>query len=333
MDNKKQQPIDLMNDQFIGLDNNTESNHASDLSDNTTSNPTDNILDNPESVTTKSANKDYKQRSPTPSHLITVDLTDKKSPIILLFGAPSSGKTMTLVRLAKYLRPRGYQLVVDANFCGNAWEYQENMNNFNSMLNTNYALKGTGRNDFLLVKILDSQGNTICQILEGAGEDYFPSNIVSGIHRSRVPFPAYMTTVFASTNKKIWMFLTEPNWQQDRAEYVDRIKFCKQQHFGRRDKCIIVYNKIDTTPFSTGDTINTRAASEQCNDEYPGIFSLFPTHSPLPRFLTEPYACKFVPFSTGTYGIPIPGQLSHYVPSREIHPARLWDTIMKCIKG
>lgn len=274
---------------------------------------------------------DVQDRTPTPAHLITVNLIDNRSPIVLLFGAPSSGKTMTLVRLAKYLRPLGYQLVVDANFCGNAWEYQENMRNFNSMLNTNFAMKGTGRNDFLLVKILDSHANTVCQILEGAGEDYFPSNMIAGIPRYQVPFPAYMTTVFASSNKKVWMFLTEPNWQQNRAEYVDRIRFCKQQHFGNKDKCIIVYNKIDTTPYSSGDTVNEDAASAQCNNEYPGIFGIFLNPSPLP--FARKYLCEFVPFSTGTYGLPVPGQQAQYVPSREIHPAKLWNAIMKCIRG
>lgn len=323
MDNNNQS-VDLMNDQFIGLDNNTLVDSANTVLNETKQdvNDTDN----------KTVNEKPQNLSPTPAHVITVNLIDQRSPIILLFGAPSSGKTMTLVRLAKYLRPRGYQLVVDANFCGNAWEYQENMTNFNSMLNTNYALKGTGRNDFLLVKVLDNRGNTICQILEGAGEDYFPSNKVAGIPRSQVPFPAYMTTVFASSNKKIWMFLTEPNWQQDRAEYVERVRFCKQQHFGNRDKCIIVYNKIDTTPFASGDVINTTAASEQCNNEYPGIFNLFPNNSPL-KIFGDSYSCKFVPFSTGTYGLPVPGQLAQYVPSRDIHPARLWETIDRCIRS
>lgn len=315
-----------MADEFIGLGGlNTESTELP---------KTDSEINEQEiSIDPVVEPQEQQNRVPTPAHLITVNLIDKRAPIVLLFGAPSSGKTMTLVRLAKYLRPKGYQLVVDANFCGNAWEYSENMRNFNNMLNTNFALKGTGRNDFLLVKILDSKSNTVCQILEGAGEDYFPSNMVAGIPRAQVPFPAYMTTVFASPNKKVWMFITEPNWQQDRAGYVDRIRFCKQQHFGRKDKCIIVYNKIDMTPFANGETVNESAASEQCNNEYPGIFSIFPNHSPLPSFLTDPYDCKFVPFSTGTYGLPVPGQAAQYVPSRDIHPAKLWEEIRKCIKG
>jgi len=312
-----------MADEFIGLgETPVESTLATNSgeSDTLSPNETDNV-------------SEVQDRTPTPAHLITVDLIDKKAPIVLLFGAPSSGKTMTLVRLAKYLRPQGYKIIVDGNFCGCAWEYTENMGKFNSMLNTNYALKGTGRNDFLLIKILDKHSKTICQILEGAGEDYFPSNMIAGIPRSRVPFPAYMTTVFASMNKKVWMFLTEPNWRThaDRLEYVDRISFCKDNHFGNNDKCIIVYNKIDSTPYASGDKIMISEAAKACNNEFEGIFNLFPNPSPLP-FVSE-YACEFVPFSTGTYGLPIPGQQASYVPSKDLHPNRLWKTILKCIKS
>lgn len=286
-------------------------------------------------------------RMPTPRHSITVTLTDKKAPIILLFGAPSTGKTMTLVRLAKYLRPKGYQLVVDANFC-DIWEYSENMKNFNEMLSTQYALKGTNLNDFLLVKILDRQGNTVCQILEGAGEDYFSSTTVAGRFRSQAPFPPYMANVFASGNKKVWLFITEPNCPtsndseehknplsktKSREEYVDRIRFCKHQHFGRRDKCIIIYNKIDKTPFANGTIINMKAARAQCISEYPGIFQLFPNNSPLPSFLKDPYDCKFVPFNTGTYGEYVPGYPQSYTPSKDEYPQKLWEEIMNCIKG
>ena len=35
---------------------------------------------------------------------IVVTIADKDTPIVLLIGPPASGKTMTLVRLARYLR-------------------------------------------------------------------------------------------------------------------------------------------------------------------------------------------------------------------------------------
>ena len=270
-------------------------------------------------------------RVPTPRHTIQVNLTDKKSPIVFLFGAKSGGKTMTLVRLAKYLRPLGYKLLVDSNFC-NIWEYKENKSKFNKMLDTAFAVKGTNYNDFLLIKVLDQNGNTVCQILEGAGEDYFPLTVEGG-SRSQIAFPQYMSTLFASPNKKIWMFLTEPDWEEDRSEYVNRIDYCVKNFFGRRDKCIIIYNKIDKTPFAVGDKINKKAAMNQCNNEYQLLFSKFRNNSPLPSFLISPYSCEFVPFSTGTYSVAPSGADVPYTPSKEMYPNLLWDTINKCIKG
>lgn len=271
----------------------------------------------------------------TPSHLIDVHVTDKKTPILLLFGAQSSGKTMTLVRLAKYLKSKGYKLFVDTNFCTSAWEYSENSKKFNEMLGTTRALKGTDRNDFLFIKVTDSKGTPECQILEGAGEDYFPTK--SGMVGSKAtnPFPPYMADVFAGNNKKVWMFLTEPDWNvkfEDKAEYVDRIEYCKTQYFGDRDKCIILYNKVDKKGFTIGKgKVHIENALQACNQEYPNLFDLFKNHSPLPW--SSRYKCKFVPFSTGIYGNAVEGQSAHYTPSNDAYPAKLWETILECIKG
>ncbi len=39
---------------------------------------------------------------------IKVTIEDEKTPIVVLFGPPSSGKTMILVRLTRYLRKIGF---------------------------------------------------------------------------------------------------------------------------------------------------------------------------------------------------------------------------------
>lgn len=281
-------------------------------------------------------NVDDTPRTPTEPDKISVHVVDNTTPIILLFGAPSSGKTMTLVRLAKYLRKGGYSLQVDTNFCTTAWEYQENALRFNSMLNTTKALTGTGRNDFLFVKVSDERGKPICQILEGAGEDYFPVASAKGNDISKTPFPSYMTGIFNGNNKKVWMFLTEPNWNMSyemKSEYVQRIRYCKNQYIANKDKAIILYNKIDTTNFVSGPgKVNVSQAMKACNDEYSGLFEIFKNTSPL-AFMGDKYTCKFVPFSTGAYGQAILGRPQTYDASHDKYPHDLWEAIMKCIKG
>lgn len=279
-------------------------------------------------------NDEQQDRPSTPSNAITVRVPGK-APIVFLFGAPSSGKTMTLVRLAKYLTTKDYSISVETQFCdsGKVWEYAKNAENFNNMLNTTTALQGTGRNDFLLVKISDKFGTTVCYILEGAGEDYFPSKKLP--NKAQVPFPPYMTGIFGANNKKIWVFLTEPNWKvsfEDKAAYVQRIRFCKRQCMSSKDKAIILYNKIDTTEYVySAEKVHRENAMRGCNDEYPGLFQIFKNERKW--LFSEPYTCKFVPFSTGIFGEVIPNTPQHYDASNDLYPATLWETIIKCIKG
>lgn len=275
-------------------------------------------------------------RTPTDPNKITVRVRDAKAPVILLFGAPSSGKTMTLVRLARYLRAKKhYSVSVDEQFVTtkDVWEYEENTKKFNDMLNTTTALPGTDRNDFLFIRVCDNTGKLICQILEGAGEDYFP---LTGTNRVQKKFPSYMTGIFNGNNKKVWVFLTEPNWkvnQSDRDDYVQRIAYCKSQFFDpKRDKSIILYNKVDTTNFVMGaGLVHTRNAMKECNNEYDGIFGIFKNNSPLPW--SDKYTCKFVPFSTGNFSEAAEGELGHYDVSKDDYPAKLWETIVQCIKS
>lgn len=46
---------------------------------------------------------------------IQVTISDPR-PIVILFGAKTSGKTMTLVRLTRYLRSQGYRVDPDKTF-------------------------------------------------------------------------------------------------------------------------------------------------------------------------------------------------------------------------
>ena len=276
---------------------------------------------------------DDNNKPSTDSSHITVNVRDK-APVILLFGAPSSGKTMTLVRLARYLRNKGYTVSVDKLFViepNKMWEYEENSKNFNTMLTTDKALKGTNRNDFLFIRICDERGTLICQILEGAGEDYFTSSPVAD--RAQSQFPPYMTGIFNESNKKVWIFLTEPEWHGDRAQYVERIRFCKRNFIGKKDKSIILYNKVDMDIEACHGQgiVNVKTARRNCSTAYDGLFKIFKNNSPWPWAST--YTCKFVPFCTGTYGISALGELPHYDPSPDIYPAELWNEILNCIKG
>jgi hypothetical protein len=145
-----------------------------------------------------------------------------------------------------------------------------------------------------------------------------------------------MTGIFNTNNKKLWMFLTEPDWRvnlADKQEYVQRITYCKNLFFQpKKDKCIILYNKIDKTPYVLGPgVVSVDNAKKHCNNEYQGLFQIFKNPSPWP--FAKTYLCEFVPFCTGIYGESTPGGNGHYDLSHDAYPAKLWEAIKGCIKG
>ena len=308
---KNEQSVQMRNDNgFVGLDNQDGDYSVGNTNDVNEQN---------------SNNNPSTQEPPTDPGNIHVNINDTTAPIVLLFGAKSTGKTMTLVRLAKYLESKSTSTCtvdVDHNFC-DIWEYKKNAKNFGVMKRTVKKLEPTDRNDFLFVKVLNTNKKTICQILEAAGEDYFPpSNLVAD--RTSEDFPGYMNDVFNTPNKKVWVFLLDSTWtnQIDKNDFVARIKYCKDNFFDwSKDKCIILYNKIDLTNFGAKKRKDVRksAAELDCKNCYHGIFDVFSGNN-----LFESNRFEFEPFSTGKF--PADG---NYNTSDYSYPESLWNLIKK----
>lgn len=86
---------------------------------------------------------------------IKVTIADPKTPIVVLYGPPSCGKTMTLVRLTRYLNSKGYSVVPDKNFRPSYdTNYKEMCQHFNEMINSDNAAQSTSHIGFMLVKVL-----------------------------------------------------------------------------------------------------------------------------------------------------------------------------------
>lgn len=47
---------------------------------------------------------------------IKVTIADRDTPVIVLFGPPACGKTMTLIRLSRFLQKEGYTVRPDESF-------------------------------------------------------------------------------------------------------------------------------------------------------------------------------------------------------------------------
>lgn len=262
-----------------------------------------------------------------------IELPDQDTPIVFFFGPPSVGKTMTLVRLSRYLHNNGYRLEADRDFrSGNS--YQKVCDIFERNLSTNTALAGTDIDGFLLAKISHDK-RIVCQILEAAGEKYFDMN-----NNSSHSFPPYMQKLFRTIgNRKIWVFITEEPqannaYLKNRTErdvYIKKIHKCMNDLVKPQDAKIILYNKVDANSdlFRQG-TVDKRLAEKRMLQKYNSIEKPFINDNPISR-LWRKYNYKFVPFSTGQFNEDRDKTI--YTESNDEYPAYLWKIILKCIKG
>ena len=117
--------------------------------------PIDTAIENEERATTTNDKivglsaeelKDYNK--------ISVTIADKDAPIVVLFGPPACGKTMTLVRLTRFLSENGYTITPVRTFRPtHDTNYSDLCDNFGTMIYQDDAAKSTYRISFMLVKV------------------------------------------------------------------------------------------------------------------------------------------------------------------------------------
>lgn len=258
---------------------------------------------------------------------IEVSIADGEAPLVVLFGPPSCGKTMTLVRLTRFLATQGYQVAPIRTFRPSYdTHYRGLCDSFNTMVNQVDAARSTNLISFMLVEVL-KDGRRVCQILEAPGEYYFDPQ------KPQNPFPAYVNKIIHSNNRKVWCTFIEPDWQNetDRANYVQRITQLKTQ-MRPKDKTVFVFNKIDKTNFVIGPgQVHLAQARKEVDNLFRGLFQPFRNLNPITSFFS-PWRCQFVPFQTGTYTQDREGRLT-YQQGADEYPRMLWRSIQKYLKG
>lgn len=260
---------------------------------------------------------------------ISVTVADKTTPIVVLFGPPASGKTMTLVRMTRFLQNQGYTIEPVRTFRpAHDVNYKDICDKFNRMVYSEWAAELTRGLNFMLIKV-SKRSKPICQILEAPGEHYFDP---TDEKEPRKTFVSYIENIINSPNKKIWINIVEPDWkdESDRMKFVKKIALLKSK-IHKNDKSIFLFNKIDITEFVYGQgDVYMGPARKYVADNYPGIFLPFKNPSPITS-LWRPYNCRFVPFVTGSYNeMKVAGEdRVKYEEGTDIYPRRLWTEIGK----
>ena len=262
---------------------------------------------------------------------IKVTIADYKTPLVVFFGPPACGKTMTLVRLTRYLQSKGYTIKPVTSFRPAYDKNSRDMcENFDAMIGSEDAAKSTKKINFMLVQVL-YEGKPMCQILEGPGEYYFsPEN-------PNAKFPKYVNAIISSQNRKIWAIMVEPdntNTRMDveaRRQYVVKLNALKTK-IVPKDKVMFIFNKIDETPFviSPGN-IKYAQALQHTDFLYPNIFVKFKNVNPITK-LWKPYNFDFVAFQTGDFSEAADGTLT-FEQGPDAYPQKLWEFIRKRIIG
>lgn len=263
---------------------------------------------------------------------IKVTIADKKAPIVILFGSPACGKTMTLIRLTRYLKKMGYAVQPVRSFRPNYdTNYVDLCDNFDQMVNSSDAASSTSRISFMLVNVIKG-GKTLCQIMEAPGEHYFNPKSPND------PFPRYMNNIIDGDNRKIWLFMVEPVHtnksmpdESDRNNFVTKIETLKKR-MRLSDQSIFVFNKIDETQFviSRGH-VNKTAALKDVSDNYQGIFVPFKNQNPVTRIWRE-NNFDFIPFQTGNFFLTSDNTYT-FEEGPDEYPAKLWNAILNKVRG
>ena len=256
---------------------------------------------------------------------IGVTIRNTKAPIVVLFGEPSCGKTMTLVRLTRWLKKNRYTVEPDPNFRNSDdGEYEEMCNNFPTLINSDVAADRTESIAFMLLTVRDEYARTICQVLEAPGEafieDDYPTYIRQITELKKVP--------------KTWLFFVDAGKDSKRhAAYMENICALQKGVISRNDRVLFVCNKADLRIDLHSGGYPVKQQFFNCiEDKYTSAINAFKNDIPIIKWF-RPYNFDFVVFSAGAFTPMRDKKKFKYIASDDDYPASLWKSIMKTVRG
>ena len=273
------------------------------------------------------------ESNPSVAQIATPQIVNTTVPVVVFVGPPASGKTMILVRLAKYLRKNGYTIETDRAFL-NTTDYQNWCDEFEEKLTTNVALDGTVK--FLLVKVYENS-REVAKLLEAPGEDFFTTDPNKIADNQRVK--PYLTAIMASDNPKSYVTLLDldskvsfRNNNHYREAYSDRfLKHFYPNIDNNRDRIVLLYNKIDVTKYgSIIGCSDITGARDDAKRHYPELFNTMKV-SPFGGLISRDNFV-FKTFCTGIFADEVDDNGEPYQTyniANDIYPKELWKEIIR----
>ena len=257
---------------------------------------------------------------------IRISVPDKKTPVVVFFGAPSSGKTLVLLRMYRFWEKNGYTVVPEKVFRPATDKHYARMcEELRDRAYASCAPDPTDDISFMLVKVIGPGGNPVCQVLEAPGEHYYNGT-------SDLSFPTYITDIRLLPNRKIWVFFVEADWgsdESDRNRYAAKI--CQMQSLlTPNDKVVFLFNKADEGRcnglYTHANLPNINAFFNIIHNQYTGIFEAYENHGWLSSIIFGKYNFKAVCFSSGVF-TPTDDGKKEWTAESDWYCQQLWNVI------
>lgn len=256
---------------------------------------------------------------------IIVTVPDQKTPVVVFFGYPSSGKTLALLRMIRFFEDHKCKVKPEYLFRPKTDKHYAKMcAGLKDMAYSQYAPLPTDNISFMLVKVFDKDGDPICQILEAPGEHYFDGT-------ASLTFPTYIEQIIRNLpNRKVWVFFVEQDWGQNQGErdlYAQKI--CSMQRLIHNDKVVFLFNKVDrhSDQYKSDGRPNKGQFFANIRDQYPNIFSNYVNDGFFSRLLFGKYNFKAVCFSSGVFKDTNDGSKQVWTLENDSYCQEFWDAI------
>ena len=257
----------------------------------------------------------------------SIAITDHFAPVVILWGPRDCGKTMTLIRLTRYLESQGYWVEPDRLFRPSYDEHYISIcENYMQMCHSVYV---PDTMPFMLIKVRERSGRPLCQIIKLPGELCFDSK--SSINTP--PYNSLINTLLSIPNRRTWVFITELNWEDSKTRSTYAAYIGKLLPSIRKDQIIFTCNKMDkyNVLFLANGQPNIKQLLRNVRDQYPNIFNLLENKKSIIRIFKK-WNFDFVPFSSGEFTLTGDDRVC-YIPSPDYYPRMLWKAIIKALRN